>query len=104
MPVRVDSTNRVETIGEYLDRCGVSRREFLEFCTKLMVAAPFGLALTNKMAAAGKDAEEALHAATEENAGRYVLVVEGALPRRDGGVYLKIANKTGLQVLDDVSK
>ncbi|MBP1686109.1 MAG: hydrogenase (NiFe) small subunit (hydA) [Deltaproteobacteria bacterium] len=161
MPVRVDSGRRVETIGEHLDRCGFSRREFLEFCTKLMVAAPFGLALTNKveaaevarevakarrpsviwlhfqectgctetllrtskpdlaelllhlvsvdyhetlMAAAGKDAEEALHAAMAENAGKYVLVVEGALPRRDNGIYMKIANKTGLQMLDEVSK
>ena len=35
------------SIGSQLRRSGVSRREFLEFCSKLMVAAPFGLALTN---------------------------------------------------------
>ena len=35
------------TVGWHLRQAGVSRREFLEFCSKLMVAAPFGLALTN---------------------------------------------------------
>lgn len=38
-----------ETIDSHLDRCGVSRRDFLGFCSRLMVAAPFGLAITNKM-------------------------------------------------------
>ncbi|MFZ2493144.1 MAG: hydrogenase small subunit [Thermoanaerobaculia bacterium] len=35
------------SISEYLERSGVSRRDFVSFCGKLMVAAPFGLALTN---------------------------------------------------------
>jgi hydrogenase small subunit len=35
------------TIGDQLARSGVSRREFAIFCSKLMVAAPFGLAITN---------------------------------------------------------
>ena len=36
------------TIGEQLRRAGVSRRDFLKFCTELMIAAPVGLALTQK--------------------------------------------------------
>jgi len=148
-----------ETIGEHLERCGVSRRQFLEFCAALMVAAPAGLALTSKarasevaravakarrpsviwlnfqdctgctetllrtatpdiaelilnlisldyhetlMAAAGKQAEEALQAAVKENAGKFVLVVEGAIPRKGNGMYMKLAGKPGLQVLDEV--
>lgn len=35
------------TIADHLFRSGVSRRDFLSFCGKLMVAAPFGLAITN---------------------------------------------------------
>ncbi len=35
-------------IGQSLSRGRVSRRSFLEFCTKLMVAAPFGLTLTDR--------------------------------------------------------
>ena len=39
----------VRTIGESLAASGTSRREFVLFCSKLMVAAPFGLAITNFM-------------------------------------------------------
>ena len=39
------------TVGQQLHRAGVSRRAFLEFCTELMVAAPFGLALTEGITA-----------------------------------------------------
>ena len=38
----------LETIDERLLRCGVSRRSFLQFCSSLMVAAPFGLSITDK--------------------------------------------------------
>ncbi len=41
-----------DTIGQSLTRAGVSRRSFLELCTQLMVAAPFGLSLTDKAQAA----------------------------------------------------
>src|SRR6476619_7479102 len=35
------------TIAQQLKRSGSSRRDFITFCGKLMVAAPFGLAITN---------------------------------------------------------
>src|SRR5206468_5172258 len=35
------------TINEQLRRSGSSRRDFITLCGKLMVAAPFGLAITN---------------------------------------------------------
>ncbi len=34
------------TVGEQLSRAGISRRSLIDFCGKLMVAAPVGLALT----------------------------------------------------------
>jgi len=40
------------------------------------------------MAASGAQAEAALRQAVAENAGKFVLVVEGAIPTRDDGVYL----------------
>ena len=161
MAITSKSTPDPQTIGQHLIRCGVSRRTFLEFCASLMVAAPFGLALTNKaraaevaravararrpsviwlhfqdctgctetllrtstpdlaelilhlvsldyhvtlMAAAGKDAENTLYAAMEENAGKYVLVVEGAIPRKDKGVYMMHCGKTALEVLKEVGE
>lgn len=154
-------TDELETIGQHLIRCGVSRRRFLEFCASLIVAAPFGLSLTQKaraaevaraiaqarrpsviwlnlqdctgctetllrtskpdlaelilhlvsldyhetlMAAAGADAEAVLHSAMEENTGKYVLIVEGAIPRKDKGVYLKIAGKPGIEILANAGK
>jgi hydrogenase small subunit len=149
-----------ETIGERIARSGVSRRDFVVFCAKLMAAAPFGLALTGRaraaevarevakarrlpviwlhfqdctgctetllrtskpdlaevilhlisldyhetlMAAAGKAAEAALRASMRENAGKYVLVVEGSIPRKDQGVYMKIAGKPAVVLLEEVA-
>jgi len=148
------------TIGRHLREAGVSRREFLAFCSKLMVAAPFGLALTNVaraedvarevakarrlsvvwlhfqdctgctesllrtsqpdlselilhlisldyhetlMAAAGKDAERTLRAATVENPDPFVCVVEGSIPTREQGVYMTLAGRPAVEVLHEVA-
>jgi hydrogenase small subunit len=56
------------------------------------------------MAAAGADAEAALADAMKANKGKYVLVVEGSIPTKNSGVYLKIANKWGIDYLKDVAK
>lgn len=55
------------------------------------------------MAASGTQAEAALHKAMEDNAGKYVLVVEGAIPAKDDGIYLELASKPGVQVLKDAA-
>ncbi len=148
------------TIAEYLEKAGVNRRDFVTFCGKLMIAAPFGLAITNfldveavaaeigsarrpsviwlhmqectgctetllrpvapdlatllfdvisldyhetVMAASGADAEAALNDAIKQNDGKFVLVVEGSTPLKDKGVYLKIADKWGVDRLKDVA-
>jgi hydrogenase small subunit len=44
----VASATALETIDERLLQCGISRRAFLVFCTSLMIAAPYGLAITDK--------------------------------------------------------
>lgn len=150
-----------DTVGDQLIRSGVSRRDFVTFCGKLMVAAPFGLGITNYlsveavadeilsarrpsviwlhmqectgctetllrpaapdlatlifdiisldyhetvMAASGADAEAALADAMKANKGKYVLVVEGSVPMKDGGRYLKIANKWGVDYLNEVAR
>jgi hydrogenase small subunit len=43
-----ETLKALETIDERLLKCGISRRAFLVFCTSLMVAAPYGLAITDK--------------------------------------------------------
>ncbi len=154
------SSSVLETIDERLMRCGISRRAFLKFCSTLMVAAPFGLAITDKktpedvaeglgkvirppviwlafqdctgctetllrtshpdlsdlilniisleyhetlMAGSGGQAEEALAQAMDTYSGKYVCVVEGSIPTRDKGVYMKIAGRPAMEVLADVA-
>jgi hydrogenase small subunit len=54
-------------------------------------------------AAAGYQIEEALHQAMEEHAGQYVCVVEGAIPRKDGGIYCQIGGRTAIDILTEVA-
>jgi hydrogenase small subunit len=44
----ISASKALETIDERMLRCGVRRRAFLQFCTSLMIAAPYGLAITDK--------------------------------------------------------
>ena len=55
------------------------------------------------MAASGHQAEQALAAAMRQNAGKYVLVIEGAVPRKENGNYLRIANRPGLDMLREMA-
>jgi len=55
------------------------------------------------MAASGYQAEAALQKAIEDNAGKFVLVVEGSIPARDNGVYMELAGRPGIQVLREVA-
>jgi hydrogenase small subunit len=56
------------------------------------------------MAASGHQAEGALKAAMEKNAGKYICVVEGAIPTKDDGVYCMIGGKTALQMVNEVAE
>jgi hydrogenase small subunit len=53
------------------------------------------------MVAAGHQAEAARLAAMKQHKGKYVLVVEGAIPVKDGGVYCKIHNHTAIDMLKE---
>lgn len=156
----MSKTKQHETIGEHLEACGVSRRNFLQLCGTIMVSAPVGLALTSSnslvkvanaiaktrrpsviwlhfqdctgctetllrtsapdvahvildvisldyhetlMAASGAQAEGALRKAMEDNAGKYVLVVEGAIPTNLDGNYMQLGGKPAVQVVKDVA-
>ena len=52
-------------------------------------------------AASGHAAEEARMAAMEENKGKYIVVVDGSVPVKDGGIYSTIAGITNLQMLEE---
>jgi hydrogenase small subunit len=54
-------------------------------------------------AAAGTQAEDALHAAVEQGEGKFICVVEGSVPVKDRGIYCKIGGKTAMDILADVA-
>jgi len=56
------------------------------------------------MAAAGHQAEEALHAAMAANDGKYLLIVDGSIPLGLDGAYSCIAGKSNLETLKEVAK
>jgi hydrogenase small subunit len=56
------------------------------------------------MAAAGHQAEQAREKAMKENYGKYVLVIDGAVPLADGGVYCTAAGKTAEQLVRETAK
>lgn len=147
---------RDQTLGEYLQQQGVSRRGFLKFCaaTASMMALPPGMtgtiaealsqarrpsviwlsfqectgcteSLTRShsptleslilgaisldyhhtlQAASGHAAEEAREHAMEANKGKYLCIVDGSIPTKDGGVYSTIAGMTNLQMLEETAK
>lgn len=54
------------------------------------------------MAGAGKQAEEALERVVRDEKGKYIAVVEGAIPTADGGVYCTIGGRTALDIAKHV--
>lgn len=54
------------------------------------------------MAAAGHQAEAALEESMKKHKGKYICVVEGSIPTKDGGVYCKIAGKKATNILNEV--
>jgi len=56
------------------------------------------------MAGAGKHAEDALKRVVREEKGKYIAVVEGAVPTADGGVYCTIGGRTALDIAHEVCK
>ena len=55
-------------------------------------------------AAAGHQVEAARKAAMERHKGKYLLVVEGAIPTRDGGIYCKVGNQTAIELTRECAK
>jgi hydrogenase small subunit len=52
-------------------------------------------------AGSGRQAEEALRKSMQENKGKYILVVDGSIPVKEGGQYCKIGGKTALSLLEE---
>ena len=55
------------------------------------------------MAASGFQAEKSLADTIMNNKGKYIMVVEGAVPTKDGGVYCMIAGKTAESLVKTIA-
>src|SRR6185369_10616281 len=148
--VNQDSEKRDYSVGEILKQRGVSRRDFLKFCTAMTAAmslpASFAPSVAQAldevkrptlvwiefqgctgdseallrsanptvaeiildilsvdyhetiMAAAGHQAEEALENTIAKYKGKYICVIEGAIPMKDDGVYGCTGGKSHLDI------
>ncbi len=56
------------------------------------------------MTPAGKNAEKSLMDTVSQNQGKYLVVVEGAIPTKDNGVYCTIGGRTALDLATQVCK
>ena len=56
------------------------------------------------MAGAGYQADEARNASMSANRGKYVLVVEGAIPAAENGIYCKVGGKTALEIVRECAE
>jgi hydrogenase small subunit len=54
------------------------------------------------MAGYGKHAEAALQRVVKEEAGKYLVIVEGAIPMADDGIYCTINGRTALSIVREV--
>lgn len=54
------------------------------------------------MAAAGQQAEDALHKSVKDNAGKFICIVDGSIPTAKNGAYGMIAGRTFLEIAKDI--
>ena len=54
------------------------------------------------MAPAGHQAEKSLNDVVKNLKGKYIAIVEGSIPTKDGGAYLSIGGKSGLSIAREV--
>ena len=54
------------------------------------------------MAPVGKAAEKSLQDTVEKNKGKYIAVVEGSIPTKDGGIYCTVGGRTALDIARQV--
>lgn len=52
---------------------------------------------------AGHQAEEFMERSVEENKGKFVLVIEGAIPTKDDGIYCQVAGKPFIEIAKDMA-
>ena len=55
------------------------------------------------MAGSGAQAEQSLHESMAANRGKYLLVIEGAIPKAQNGIFCKVGGKTAMELLREAA-
>ncbi len=101
----LETKERIPVIWEHFQECTGCSESFIRSAHPLVADILFdyiSLDYTDTlMAASGFKAEEAKHESMKKHHGKYILVVEGAIPTKDGGVYCAIAGRTAMDILKE---
>ncbi|NPA68370.1 MAG: hydrogenase small subunit [Chlorobi bacterium] len=101
----LETKKRIPVIWEHFQECTGCSESFIRSDHPLVADLIFdhiSLDYTDTlMAAAGHNAEEAKQASMKENYGKYILVVEGAIPTKNNGVYCTIAGRTAVDIIKE---
>ncbi len=101
----METKKRIPVIWEHFQECTGCSESFIRSDHPLVadiILDKISLDYTDTlMAASGHQAEEAKQASMKENYGKYILIVEGAIPTKDDGVYCAIAGRTAVEILKE---
>ena len=101
----METKKRIPIIWEHFQECTGCSESFIRSEHPLVadvILDTVSLDYTDTlMAAAGHQAEAAKQASMKENYGKYILVVEGAIPTKDDGVYCTIAGRTAVDIIKE---
>jgi hydrogenase small subunit len=102
----METKKRIPVIWEHFQECTGCSESFIRSDHPMvadLILDHISLDYTDTlMAASGHNAEEAKQKTMKE--GGYILVVEGAIPTKDGGVYCTIAGRTAVEILKESAK
>lgn len=101
----LETKKRIPVIWEHFQECTGCTESFIRSDHPLVadiLLDNISLDYTDSlMAASGHGAEDAKQKSMKENYGNYILVVEGAIPTKDGGVYCTVAGRTAVDILKE---
>lgn len=99
----LETKKRIPIIWEHFQECTGCSESFIRSdhpTVEKMLLDQISLDYSDTlMAASGHAAEAAKQKSMKENYGNYILVVEGAIPTKDDGVYCVIAGRTAEEIL-----
>ena len=101
----METKKRIPVIWEHFQECTGCSESFIRSDHPLvadLILENISLDYSDTlMAASGHNAEEAKQESMKENYGNYILVVEGAIPMKDDGVYCTIAGRSAIDILKE---